>query len=245
MRQTTKMLTCLAVLWGMSLGPARSQEADQDAAYRAAVDAVALVVAYDQNWEPICGTGVVVDSEGGLLVTAFHVVEATRMVGVIFPKRDQNGELVTKLEPQDVVLKCVVVARDAKRDLALIRIKPEFEKPKSLRLAERSASPGAAVFTIGSNPDLSVLWRFSGGHVRQVYVDKFQFKNGQAIDSRVVEVTAPINPGYSGGPIINRAGELVGINSATETESNQVHKGIDILEIRSFLTNAIQPKPEK
>jgi S1-C subfamily serine protease len=206
---------------------------------------VALVIALNKDWEPSYGTGVAIDDRH--ILTAYHVVKTDRLIGVLMPARRPDGGIDTDEEAcfARPVLHCVVVARDAKRDLALLRVKQDRPGLKPLPLAARAASPGAAVFTIGSSPGDGSLWRFSGGHVRQVYDARWTFDTGQAIEARAVEMTIPINPGDSGGPIIDRSGAVVGINSASVEERNQVHKGIDITEIRAFVTEALAEKRGK
>jgi serine protease Do len=211
-----------------------SVRAQDDASYRRAVDSVVIVIAFDKDWEPAYGTGVIIDAAKGYVLTAYHVIGADRVVAVVMPIR-RDGEIVTDPTAYTTGLKCVVAARDTKRDLALLRIKPPLTPLTALPLAAKSASPGAAVFTIGGDMSKS-LWRFSAGHIRQVYADSWKFASGQEVSARVAEMTVPINPGDSGGPIINQANEVVGINSATNKDASLTSKGIDVTEIKAFLS---------
>lgn len=223
-----RVLPAIAFLLLAGLAPAQD-----DDAYRRAVDSVVIVWCHDHNWEVSSGTGVVIDSEH--ILTAFHVISSGPSC-VAFPLR-KDGELITDVNAYYDLpeMRCVVAAADPKRDLALLRIKEDKPVMRPLPLAPRSASPGAAVFTIGNDID-GALFHYAGGNVRQVYKNSWRFaRSGQQIEARIVEMTVPINPGCSGGPILNRSGELVGITSGTVTTANQVHKGIDISEIRAFL----------
>jgi S1-C subfamily serine protease len=208
--------------------------AQDDASYRRAVDSVVMVAAFDKDWEISYGTGVVIDAAKGHVLTAYHVIGTDRVVAVIMPVR-RDGEIVTDPAAYTNALKCMVVARDAKRDLALLQIKPPLPPLTALPLAAKSASPGAAVFTIGGDAAKS-LWRFSAGHVRQIYADSWTFASGQEVSARVVEMTVAINPGDSGGAIINQANEVVGINSATKKDASLTSKGIDVTEVKAFLS---------
>ena len=78
------------------------------------------------------------------------------------------------------------------------------------------------------------MFHFASGNVRQILNGDYRFKDGQSIEATVLETSVPINPGDSGGPVIDSAGRLVGINSATIT-GNQVHYSVDVTEIRSFI----------
>lgn len=217
--------------------PAERQALAEDEAYRKAIDSVVWIVAFDRGWEKCFGTGVVVDPERGYILTAYHVIQSDRLATAVFPERDAEGAVIGKADRYlySSLKTCAVEICDPKCDLALLRLKESAIKPKAMPLAARSPGPGAALFTIGNDAGAGVLWRYSGGSVRQVYDDRYRFTSGQEITARVVEMTVPINPGDSGGPIVNRYGELVGINSAIVPEHNQVHKGIDVSEIRAFL----------
>jgi serine protease Do len=223
-----RVLPAITFLLLAGLAPAQD-----DAAYRRAVDSVVIVWSYDHNWDLSTGTGVVIDAEH--ILTAFHVISGGPS-SVDFPLR-KDGELVTDADAYYKLpgMKCVVAAVAPRLDLALLRIKEDKPVMRPLPLAARSASPGAAVFTIGNDID-GALFHYAGGNVRQVYKNSWRFeRSGQQVEARIVEMTAPINPGCSGGPILNGNGELLGINSATVTTANQIHKGIDISEIRAFL----------
>jgi S1-C subfamily serine protease len=220
-----------AVILLLLAGPAPAQDDD---AYRRAVDSVVIVWSYDHDWDLSTGTGVTV-IDGEHILTAYHVISGGPST-VNFPLR-KDGELVTDADAYFKVpgLQCVVAAVDPKRDLALLRLKSDKPAIRPLPLAARSASPGAAVFTIG-NDIHGAMFHYVGGHVRQVYKSSWRFEeSGQDVAAQVLESTIPTNPGCSGGPILNRNGELVGINSAMVTTANQIHKGVDISEIRAFL----------
>ncbi|WP_146575457.1 trypsin-like serine protease, partial [Botrimarina hoheduenensis] len=70
----------------------------------------------------------------------------------------------------------------------------------------------------------------------QVHDIRMHYEDGQQVQARVLQTTSPINPGDSGGPIVNNNGELVGINSSGNTKARLVSYAIDIREVRAFLT---------
>lgn len=214
-----------------------AQAADDDAAaYRRSVDSVVFITAITKDWGFSHGAGVVVSAERGLILTAFHVVGDDKLTAAMLPVRGKDGEIVTdtaryaNISPAS---HCRVIARDAGRDLALLQWVTPPPGLKAVPLASRSPPPGLPVFTIGSAAP--AMFRYSGGSVRQVYADRWTFATGQEVSARVIEMTVPINPGDSGGAVINRAGEIVGISSAVWKNANQVQKGIDVTEIKAFL----------
>jgi serine protease Do len=211
------------------------QVVDQSAAYRAAVDSVVYVVGLNNQWERATGTGVVVDAEQGLVVSANHVVEG-RLVWVFFPERDATGEVINRPDYYTDANKgsrpCAVVRVDPKRDLALLRILNKPPVLKALKLAAKPSAPGEAVFAIGNAGPL--LWGFTGGNVRRSFQGDYLSGTHQ-ISARIVETSCGINPGDSGGPLINQSGEIAGIVSSFDPGVNQVQKSIDASEVTSFL----------
>ena len=211
----------------LALSARAAPEPDAAALYRRSLDAVAWVLCLDKDWRYSYGTGVVV--EGGYILTAYHVVGEDKLVAVVFPERGDDGSVIA--EPKHYLDKyaalrreCVVVARDARRDLALLRLKSGPAGPRPLPLAAASAPLGAAVFTIGGEPSGGALFRFAGGNVRAVYKAGLTFDTGQQVTARMVEMTVPLNPGDSGGPVIDRAREVVGINSSVSKNANEVQR---------------------
>jgi S1-C subfamily serine protease len=130
---------------------------------------------------------------------------------------------------------CYVLASDPQRDLSLLKIIGD-DNHQPIPMATKSAEPGVSLFTIGSTAP--VLWRYAGGNARAVYDDSYEFPS-QKIVCKVLEMSCPINPGDSGGPIIAK-GELVGISSCIVKDKNLIQKGIDITEIHAFLKWAKQ-----
>jgi S1-C subfamily serine protease len=228
----------VAALPGAGAQPARAEDFGE--AYQKSVGAVVYITAIDTDWGILHGTGVVDDAKLGHILTAYHVVGADSLVTAHLPAFDKAGALLanaTEYANIDAASRCVVIARDPKRDLALLKWKAAVTGLKSIPLAQESSRPGQAVFTIGNDAAAS-MWHFAAGNTRQVHDDDYQFRSGQRITARVLEVTTPINPGDSGGPLLNIAGELVGITSSVIPGANQVQKGIDVSEIRGFLMKA-------
>src|SRR5579862_9774665 len=106
---------------------------------------------------PGCGDGTcwVVDIENRLVVTNKHVVGTKNDVEVMFPIFD-DGRLVTAAgeylkQADKLMVKGKVIARDAKRDLALVQLEKLPERVGVLPLAQTSAKPNDAVLAIGNS----------------------------------------------------------------------------------------------
>ena len=133
------------------------------------------------------GTGFFVNSNG-FIVTNAHVVD-----GCDTPK------IISGLaEP----LNAEVVARDSKNDLALLKVDVSMDQPAKLRLGVRL---GEAVASFGY-PMLDQL--SSGGNFTLGNVSALA---GPRNDSGQLQVTAPIQPGNSGGPVVDRCGNVIGV----------------------------------
>ena len=134
----------------------------------------------------------------GLILTNNHVVEGTTSVTVSF----NDGE-------HDQPLPAEVVGTEPGRDLAVLRVKARDLEP--VELARSSALRlGDPVIAIGFPLDLGGPTVTSGivsGLDRTI-----EGPNGDL--TGLLQTDAAINPGNSGGPLVDRAGRLVGINTA-------------------------------
>ena len=98
-----------------------------------------------------------------------------------------------------------VVLRDADNDIALLRTRDEGSLPPPLPLSRAPGRLGSDVFTLGF-PRVDVLGRtpkLSDGIISSV--------NGYHDDPASYQTSVQIQPGNSGGPLLNMAGEVVGI----------------------------------
>jgi len=145
------------------------------------------------------GSGVLVDASG-LVVTNNHVIEGADQVKVsLYDKREFEAEIVLK---------------DARTDLAVLRIKGGRERFHALDFADSdSLQVGDVVLAIG-NP-FGIGQTVTHGIVSalartQVGISDYQF---------FIQTDAPINPGNSGGALVDLTGKLVGINTAIFSRS--------------------------
>ena len=145
------------------------------------------------------GSGIVIDGNGTIL-TNYHVVENAIKVTVSFEK----GKAV----------EAKVVGKDPSNDLAILRIPTDGLTLHPLTLGNSSAvQVGDPVLAIGNPFDLE---RTLTTGVISALQRQITAPNGFTIDN-VLQTDAPINPGNSGGPLLNAAGQVIGINSQIET----------------------------
>jgi S1-C subfamily serine protease len=146
------------------------------------------------------GSGFVIDGEGHIL-TNNHVVEGASKVTV-------------KLGDSEKTYDAEVVGTDPGTDIALLQVDAPANEIQPLTLGHSSeAEVGDPVVAIG-NPfglDRTVTSGIVSALQRQI-----EAPNGFSI-SHVIQTDAAINPGNSGGPLINSAGEVIGINAQIAT----------------------------
>lgn len=143
------------------------------------------------------GTGVVI-TEGGIILTALHVVENARGVMVMFADGSQSPAEILVEQPQN--------------DLAVLQslIIPDDLQPATLS-ASASLQVGDEVFAVG-NP-FGIDNSLSAGVVSGLN-RSFQTPDGEQTLTGLIQFDAAVNPGNSGGPLLNRKGEVVGIVTA-------------------------------
>jgi S1-C subfamily serine protease len=145
------------------------------------------------------GSGIVINNDGTIL-TNWHVVENAIKVTVSFEK----GKTVN----------AQVVGKDPSNDLAVLRVPSDGLSLHPLTLGDSSTvQVGDPVLAIGNPFDLE---RTLTTGVISALQREITAPNGFTIDN-VLQTDAPINPGNSGGPLLNAAGQVVGINSQIET----------------------------
>jgi serine protease Do len=148
------------------------------------------------------GSGVVVDAKG-YIITNRHVIEKADRIRV----RLQD-------DPPGVQHDAKVVGSDQETDLAVIKIESEKGLPTAKIGNSDSMQVGDWVLAIGSPFGLqaTVTAGIVSAKGRNIVPGR-QFQS-------FVQTDAAINPGNSGGPLVNMAGEVIGINTAILTETN-------------------------
>lgn len=151
------------------------------------------------------GSGVIykIDGDTAYLVTNNHVVENADSLKVkLADGTTEDGELV---------------GRDAVSDLAVVKISSKNVK-SAIKFADSDATKVGSIAIaigspLGSKFSNSVTQGIISGQSRIVPMDLN--KDGQAdIETTLIQTSAAINPGNSGGALLNKDGDLVGINSS-------------------------------
>jgi S1-C subfamily serine protease len=176
----------MACATGLLLSQQTSSPIDAGQIYKRISPAVVLIEAVDSQGKTFGqGTGFLISGDGRIL-TNFHVIAHTKRATV----RLANGDAY-----DDVA----VLSIDKRKDIALLKIKA-LEVPVAPLGRSSAVEIGTPVYAV-SNP-LGLQNTFSQGLVSGVR----QFDG-----YRYFQITAPISPGSSGGPVIGTNGTVVGI----------------------------------
>ncbi len=196
------------------------------------------------------GSGTLVDKERRLVLTNYHVIEGAERRGdnagydavqVVFPEfegtRPKTDRNYYKGKPG---LRGEVIAVNRRQDLAVVRLDKTPADAAEVKLAAGSPGPGDPIHSIGNAGASGALWGYVRGSVRNVYPKQWKAKVGAktlSFNARVIEADSPTNPGDSGGPLLNDAGELIGVTQGGMPSANGVSYFIDLSEVRRLLTS--------
>jgi len=163
------------------------------------------------------GSGIVVD-ESGLILTNAHVIDNADSVEIVFFDGTRApATIVSSIVAEDVAL---VQAQGVTDTL-----------PATLGTAEQLLV-GDQVLAIGNalglGGDPTVTLGILSAKNRQIDAGRLSFEN-------LLQTDAAINPGNSGGPLVNAAGEVIGINTAIIEGSQNVGFAIAIDSVMDFL----------
>lgn len=148
------------------------------------------------------GTGFIIRDDGWI-ATNVHVIAGAPELVVILD--DKSEHPVTD-----------VLALDRERDLAIIKIEMTKKLP-TLKLGDSDGvHPGDAVVAIGH--PLGLEHTVSNGLVSAVRVVSNHLT--------ILQISAPIAPGSSGGPLLNEQGDVIGVAAAVITEGQNLNLGI-------------------
>jgi NAD(P)-dependent dehydrogenase (short-subunit alcohol dehydrogenase family)/S1-C subfamily serine protease len=191
-----------SVVGSQTTASARPISANLDASqiYNASKNAVTYIVA-DTPEGQATGSGFVV-SKDGLIVTNDHVVDGASQVQV---------KIGTSSQAQDAT----VVGADPSRDLALLKV--DASNLPTLSLGDSSSvGVGDPTYAIG-NP-------FGLDHTLTTGIVSALQRSLQAPDgatiSGAIQTDAALNPGNSGGPLLDSSGKVIGVNSQIQTGSS-------------------------
>lgn len=204
--------------------PAAAQDQETVAAKiaRENLPSVVTLIALDERDQPLAlGSGFFITRDG-VIVTNAHVVTSANRVLVRW--RGQNGAAVKIL--------------NFARKYDLVTIQTSFTSTPTVLLADSdAAAAGQDVIVLGSPQGLegTVSTGIIGG-IRTI------------AGARYLQITAPISPGSSGGPVFNSQGRVIAISTATSAKGQNLNFALPVNLLRdvppaSIAFTAVKPEP--
>jgi len=179
------------------------------------------------------GTGFVVRSDG-IIVTNFHVVEGATKVTVL-----SSAEEPVRYDAR-------VIGGDSEADLAVLQVDASdlptvaMGSSSDLQLGQQVVALGYALGLAGGP---SVTTGIVSSLTRRITVQDSRCSectNGERVYTDVIQTDAAINPGNSGGPLVNMAGQVVGINSAGADQAENIGFAIQIDSVKPTIFQAAE-----
>lgn len=218
MSQTTRRLVFVCVTFLLLLGASSAHAQTAQEIAKKTFGSTVLLVMEDANGQPLSlGSGFFV--RDGEIASNLHVVEgAARGYAKLVGQK-------TKYDIQGIT------AVDAERDLVVLKISAAGSPALSLGSSD-AVQVGESVYAVGNPQGLEGT--FSQGivsSIREVGTDK------------LLQITAPISPGSSGGPVLNGKGEVVGVSVATFRGGQNLNFAIPSSYLKTLLAKAGPVKP--
>ncbi len=174
------------------------------------------------------GTGFALTSNG-LIVTCNHVIEGANKINV----RGINGNF-------DELYSAKLIKSDKNNDLAIIQVdNTKFNTLGNIPYMIKSnpASTGENVFVLG------YPLRASMGNEIKLTNGIVSSKTGYQGDVTSYQISAPVQPGNSGGPTFNNDGNLIGIINAKHSGAENVSYAVKVNYLLNLIAS-LEPKPK-
>ena len=183
----------------------KSQPFSASDIYSQTKSAIVLIIAYDENQIPLSqGSGFFINPT--TVITNFHVIEGSSEVKIKPIGSD-------KYLPKSIPIKV-----SETHDIAIIQTS---EYTNQLEMDTSSQEVGEKVFAIGNPSGLEGT--ISEGIVSGIRTTDFD----------VIQITAPISPGSSGGPVLDEKGRVIGISTFTLANSQNLNFAVPVKYIAS------------
>lgn len=184
-------------------------------------DAVVTVTSYIDDTKVGTGSGFIYkkDDNKGYILTNCHVIDDSNRFEIIL----SNGETV----------EAKLLGKDEYSDIAVLSI----DKDKVTKVATLGDNDlievGNTVFTVGS----PMGEEYSGSVTRGIISSKERTVETDDVVTTVIQTDASINPGNSGGPLVNLAGEVIGITSMklASTQIEGMGFAIPINDVKEYV----------
>lgn len=174
------------------------------------------------------GTGIIV-TENGYVLTNKHVISGATNVSVVL----DDGTIYENVE---------IVTTDPLNDVAFLKIKDASGLKAATLGDSKTLSIGQQVIAIGNalgQYQNTVTSGIISGLGRSIEASDGTGYNTETL-SDMIQTDAAINSGNSGGPLVNAAGEVIGINTATSSTAENMGFAIPISSVKGMLNQLVE-----
>ena len=190
---------------------------------------VVTVINYAANGQPqSSGSGFVIDSGKGYIVTNNHVVEDPRTTGA--------GASFDVVFSDDRKASAKLIGRDPFTDIAVLQVAPQGLKAATLGNSD-SVPVGALTVAIGSP-----LGEFQNTVTHGIVSAKGRrvAESSQLILEDLIQTDAPINPGNSGGPLLWAAThQVIGVNTLAVSQATGINFAVSSNTVKQIADELI------
>ena len=175
------------------------------------------------------GSGFVVDKDG-TVVTNYHVITGAKKVEVEFSDGTKAKGLGYRVVNQ-------------KKDIAIIKIEMPANKVTTMPLAEAMPGEGAEVMAFGA--PLGLSFTSSKGIISALRKEEeMRDQLGADVRGNWLQTDTPISPGNSGGPLVDRYGRVVGMNTMQLASGQNLNFAVSAQDIQEELKAAPEQHKE-
>ena len=173
------------------------------------------------------GTGIVL-SRSGYVLTNLHVIRGSKELTIVCGCMDTYEESSFDAE---------IIKVDEKKDLALLKIINPPYTLVSIKVSKVIPKVGEEVHAIG-HPE-GEIWSYTQGYISQIRYDyEWDYDDDKTeFIADVYQTQTPIMEGSSGGPLLNKSGNLVGVNTFGRSGTENINFSITVEEIIKFLAH--------
>lgn len=168
------------------------------------------------------GTGMVLTSDGEVL-TNYHVVDGSTSITVTDTVSGKTYQ-------------ASVVGHDETHDIAVLQLK-DASGLATVNLSQTTAQVGAAVTAVGQGGGQGTLYQVSGtvsALGQSITAQDSSSASSAEKLTGLIQTTADVVPGYSGGPLLDTDGQVIGIDTAASSSGDIDGYAVPITEAKSI-----------
>lgn len=172
------------------------------------------------EFQPTSGTGMAINN-AGYIFTCQHVINKAKKIRV----RGINGDFSKLYNAR-------IIAEDKNNDLAILKIDEtgfKLENEPPFTLANRSGDVGVSIYTLG------YPMRATMGDEVKLTNGIISSRSGYKGDVTAYQISAPVQPGNSGGPLFDTKGNLIGVVNAKIVGADNVSYAVKSYYLNSLL----------